>query len=157
MRNSDNPSTTFFWNDWDNEPGMKFCCLAAQGLWVKMLSLAARSHEYGVVLVGDHPSLRADLPALLAPPCGETAETIEKLIDDLVTFKVASVDSRGRVFNRRMVAEAELSAVRAAAGRAGAEATKQKRQTSGKGGGKRGGKASGNASGKTRRAAPSSK
>jgi hypothetical protein len=30
-------------NDWDNEPGMKFCSLAAQGLWFKMLGLAARS------------------------------------------------------------------------------------------------------------------
>jgi hypothetical protein len=96
-RNPDNPSTTFFWNDLDNEPGMKFCGLAAQGLWVKMLSLAARSHECGVVLIGDHPSLRKDLPALLAASCGETAEAIGKLVDDLITFKVASVDDRGRV------------------------------------------------------------
>jgi len=151
MRNPDNPSTTFFWNDWDNEPGMKFCGLAAQGLWVKMLSLAARSREYGVVLIGDHPSLRADLPALLASSCGETAETIGKVVDDLITFKVASVDEGGRVFNRRMVAEAELSAARAAAGRAGAH---RRWQTDSKGGGKQGGKAIGNANGKTRNSAP---
>ena len=133
--NPDNPSTRWFFNDWDNEPGMKFCSLAAQGLWFKMLGLAARSREYGAVLIGDHPSLHAaDLPSLLASSCGsETVESIGKLVDDLVTFKVASVDQLGRVFNRRMVAEAELSAARAAAGRAGAEATKQKRQTSGKG------------------------
>jgi hypothetical protein len=148
MRNPDNPSTTFFWNDWDNEPGMKFCGLTAQGLWVKMLSLAARSREHGVVLIGDHPSLRGDLPALLAPSCGETAETIDKLIDDLVTFKVASVDDRGRVFNRRMVAEAELSAARSEAGRKGADVTNRKRQKSGKGVGKQGGKAGGKRYGK---------
>ena len=149
MRNPDNPSTTFFWNDWDNEPGMKVCGLAAQGLWVKMLSLAARSHEYGVVLIGDHPSLRADLPSLLAPSCGETAETIGKLVDDLITFKVASVDEDGRVFNRRMVAEAELSAARSEAGRKGAEVTNRERQKSGKGVGKQVGKAGGKRFGKT--------
>ena len=125
--NLDNPSTRWFFNDWDNEPGMKFCSLAAQGLWFKMLGLAARSREYGVVLIGDHPSLRTDLPALLAPSCGETVETIGKLVDDLITFKVAAVDGRGRVINRRMVREAKeeadriaLSAARSAAGRADA-------------------------------------
>jgi hypothetical protein len=134
--NPDNPSTRWFFNDWDNEPGMKFCSLAAQGLWFKMLGLAARSPEYGVVLIGDHPTLRADLPALLATSCGETAETIGKLVDDLITFKVAAVDEGGRVINRRMVREAKeetdriaLSAARAAAGRAGAE---RRWQTDGK-------------------------
>jgi hypothetical protein len=118
---------------------MKFCSLAAQGLWFKMLGLAARSREYGVVLIGDHPSLRTDLPALLAPSCGETVETIDKLVNDLITFKVAKVDGRGRVINRRMVREAEreadriaLSAARSAAGRKGADVTNRERQNSGK-------------------------
>jgi hypothetical protein len=145
MRNLDNPSTTFFWNDWDNEPGMKFCGLAAQGLWLKMLSLAARSCEYGVVLIGDHPSSRKDLPALLAASCGETAEVIDKLIGDLITFKVAAVDEHGRIFNRRMVAEATLSTARSEAGRAGAE---RRWQTDGKGDGKQGGKADSKSAGK---------
>jgi hypothetical protein len=149
MRNPDNPSTTFFWNDWDNEPGMKFCGLAAQGLWLKMLSLAARSREYGVVLLGDHPSSREDLPALLAPSCGETPATIDKLIDDLITFKVASVDDHGRIFNRRMLVEAKLSAERSVAGRKGADVTNCKRQKFGKGVGKQVGKAGGKRSGKT--------
>jgi hypothetical protein len=148
-RNRDNPSTTFFWNDWDNEPGMKFCCLAAQGLWLKMLSLAARSREPGVVLIGDHPSLRQDLPALLESSCGGSAQIIDKLIGDLVTFKVASVDDRGRVFNRRMVAEAKLSAARSEAGRKGANVANGKRQMSGKGGGKQGGNGGGKPYGKT--------
>jgi hypothetical protein len=147
-RNPDNPSTTFFWNDWDNEPGMKFCGLAAQGLWLKMLSLAARSREYGVVLIGDHPSSRGDLPRLLAPSCGETVETIDKLIDDLITFKVASIDETGRLFNRRMVAEASLSAARSAAGRKGADVANRERQKSGKRVGKQGSKAGGKRVGK---------
>lgn len=149
-RNADNPSTTFFWNDWDNEPGLKFCGLAAQGLWLKMLSLAARSREYGVVLVGDHPSLRQDLPNLLAQACGEVPELIGQLIDKLVTFKVASVDDKGRLFNRRMVAEAKLSDARAQAGRKGAAVTNSERQTFGKGVGKQGSKRGGKAFGKLR-------
>jgi hypothetical protein len=157
-RNPDNPSTTFFWNDWDNEPGMKFCSLAAQGLWVKLLSLAARSREHGVVVVGEHASKVEDLPALLAPACGETADILRALIDQLVAFKVASVDHQGRLYNRRMVSEARLSDARAAAGRVGAQVTNRKRQTSGKGGGKGVGKqavkASGEASGKPKESAP---
>jgi hypothetical protein len=157
-RNPDNPSTTFFWNDWDNEPGMKFCSLAAQGLWVKLLSLAARSREHGVVVVGEHASKVEDLPTLLAPACGETADILRALIDQIVAFKVASVDDQGRLYNRRMVSEARLSDARAAAGRAGAQVTNRKRQTSGKGGGKgvgkRVGKASGEASGKPKESAP---
>jgi hypothetical protein len=149
-RNLDNPSTTFFWNDWDNEPGMKFCSLAAQGLWVKMLSLAARSREYGVILIGDHASLRGDLPGLLSPACGEAVTIIDELIDQLIKFKVASIDQVGRVINRRMVAEGKLSADRAAAGRAGAAVTNQKRQTLGSAAGK----ANGNLSVKSRRAKP---
>jgi hypothetical protein len=156
--NLENPSTRWFFNDWDNEPGMKFCSLAAQGLWFKMLGLAARSREYGVVLIGDHPSLRTDLPALLATSCGETIETIDKLIEDLVTFKVATVDGAGHVINRRMVREAQeeaariaLSAARSAAGRKGADVTNRERQKSGKsqkGAGKLAAKSSGNGVGK---------
>jgi hypothetical protein len=153
-RNPDNPSTTFFWNDWDNEPGMKFCSLAAQGLWVKLLSLAARSREHGVVVVGEHASKVEDLPALLAPACGETADILRALIDQLVAFKVASVDDQGRLYNRRMVSEARLSDARAAAGRVGAHVTNRKRQTSSKGVGKQVGKASGEASGKPKESAP---
>jgi len=162
--NPDNPSTRWFFNDWDNEPGMKFCSLTAQGLWFKMLGLAARSREYGVVLIGDHPSLRTDLPTLLAPSCGETVETIGKLVDDLITFKVAAVDGRGRVINRRMVREAEreadriaLSAARSAAGRKGADVTNRERQNSGKsqkGAGKLAAKSSGNGVGKKGSGAP---
>jgi hypothetical protein len=159
--NLDNPSTRWFFNDWDNEPGMKFCSLAAQGLWFKMLGLAARSREYGVVLIGDHPSLRTDLPALLAPSCGETVETIGKLVDDLITFKVAAVDEGGRVINRRMVREAKeetdriaLSAARAAAGRAGAERRWQTDGKRKKRHGKRGGKIDRQTDGKNQSATP---
>jgi hypothetical protein len=145
-RNPDNPSTLLFWNDLEGEQGLKFCGIAGLGLWVKMLSLAARSREYGVVLVGDHPSRREELPALLASACSETVETIADLIDNLIMFKVASVDDQGRVYNRRMVAEAMLSAARSEAGRRGATSTNRKRQTSGKVVGKQGGNANGKGS-----------
>ncbi len=126
-----------------------FASLAAQGLWMEMLGLAARSREYGVVLIGEHPSLRIDLPDLLASSCGESAETIDRLIGDLITFKVASVDDQGRVFNRRMVASAARSAARSAAGRLGAAVANRGRQKSGKGVGKQGSKRGGNMDGKT--------
>ncbi len=148
-RNANNPSTLIYWNDLEGEPGLKFCGLAGQGLWLKMLGIAARSSEHGVVLIGDHPSLMQDMPALLATSCGESAEAIGELLNKLITFKVASIDNKGRVYNRRMVAEAKLSANRSEAGRKGAHAANRKRQKSGKGVGKQDGKATGERTGKT--------
>jgi hypothetical protein len=57
-RNPDNPSTTFFWNDWDNEPGMKFCGLAAQGLWVKMLKPVPNKLKLRSILAGAKDGLQ---------------------------------------------------------------------------------------------------
>jgi hypothetical protein len=86
---------------------------------------------------------------LLAASCAESADIIDKLITDLITFKVASIDNQGRMFNRRMVAEARLSSCRASAGRLGASVANRARQKSGKGGGKQVSKPSGKRVGKT--------
>lgn len=133
-----NPSTLVFWNDLENDEKLKTCSLAAKGLWDHhMLPMAARSSEVGVVILGNHPSrVDDDLPALLARAVGESPDTIRALLRELVDSEAASVDDRGRIYNRRMVREESIRKARSEAGKAGAAATNAGRQKSGKGVGK---------------------
>ena len=139
MTGTKNPYSTVFWNDIEHDEKLKTCSLAAKGLWLfNMLPAAARSPEYGVVIVGDWPSkLAGDLPTVLANVAGQSRDVVEALLDELINSGTASVDEHGRVFNRRMVKERKLSQTRSEAGRLGAHA---KWQTSGKHHGKRDGK-----------------
>jgi len=50
-RSKDNPSSTFYWRDYENDEGLRLSSLAAQGLWMRLLCLAAKADPYGYVLV----------------------------------------------------------------------------------------------------------
>jgi hypothetical protein len=142
-----NPASTFFWNDWENDPELKACSLAAQGLWMRCLCIAARSTEPGVVLVKGQPSDRKDLPGVLARLVGQPAETLAPLLDELIATETASIDRKGRLICRRMVRAAAVSQKRSVSGGLGAEVTNDKKR------GKRGlptengGKSPGNSAG----------
>jgi len=141
-----NPSSLVFWNDLENDGELKTCSWAAKGLWAcKLLPIAARSREYGVVIIGDHPCIwDRDLPVVLAKMAGGGDPEIVKVVaanflamlTELVTSKTASVDAAGRLVNRRMVRESEerqhISEVRSRAGKQGADAKKARKQTSSK-------------------------
>lgn len=118
-----NPSTTWYYNDWENDPELKTCSLAAQGLWKRLLCIAARSPEHGVVQIGSQQSGLPDGLALIASVVGRPPEEIAPLIDELISSRAASRDRKGRLYCRRMVRAAGLSPKRAAAGKLGAEAT----------------------------------
>lgn len=122
MTGTKNPYSTVFWNDIEHDEKLKTCSLAAKGLWLfNMLPAAARSPEYGVVIIGDWPSrLEGDLPMVLANVAGQSRDVIEALLEELVMSGTASVDDQGRVFNRRMVKERKLSQARSESGRRGA-------------------------------------
>lgn len=118
-----NPSTRWYFNDWDGDPNLKACSLAAQGLWMLMLCIAARSPEPGVVQIGNQPLRHPDGLAPLALSIGRPLEEIVPLIDELLRFGVADRDRSGRLKNRRMVRAAELSAKMARNGARGAAVT----------------------------------
>lgn len=165
-RTSKNPHSLVFWNDLENDEKLKTCSWSARGLWAcKLLPIAARSVELGVVQLGNHPCRwDGDLPTLLAIEAGagspEVVAVVAKdflsMLTELVRSGAATVDDRGRITNRRMVREAKVSAERSRAGRQGALATNASRQTGrqtagkrvGKGGGKQVGKDTGKVDGK---------
>jgi hypothetical protein len=131
-RNPKNPSSLIFWNDLENDDQLKTCSLAAQGLWAcRLLPIAARSADVGVIQIGSHPCRwDEDLPVLMARAVGATPEIVEaiamgyrSLLTELVNSGAASVDEKGRVYNRRMVREEEKRQAKIRAGRSGGKAS----------------------------------
>lgn len=123
-----NPSATFYWNDWENDEALKACSLAAQGLWMRLLCIAARSPEPGVVQIG---SLDCSLPRGLprvAAATGRSLEEVAPLIDELTSSGAADLDRKKRIVCRRMVRAAALHKKRSEAGKTGADVTNRKRK-----------------------------
>lgn len=123
-----NPSTTFYWNDWENDEAVRACSLAAQGLWMRLLCIAARSPEPGVVQIGSLDcSLPRGLPRIAAA-VGRSLEEVAPLIDELMASGAADLDRKKRIVNRRMVRAAALHKKRSEAGTLGAEVTNRKKK-----------------------------
>jgi hypothetical protein len=102
----DNPSSIFYWKDYENDEGLRVSSLAAQGLWMRLLCVAAKADPYGYILVNGFP-LEATGAARLA---GVTEGEAQSLIQELERNGVFSRDRKGRMFSRRMVRDATISA-----------------------------------------------
>lgn len=94
-----NPWDKFYWNDWEQDPALKLCSLAAQGLWMRLLCICAKSEPKGYLLVAGQSLSPADLVTLVGRPEAE----IETLLNELSLKGVFSRDRIGRVYSRRMV------------------------------------------------------
>lgn len=91
----------FYWSDWLADEQLAQCSLAAQGLWMRMLCIAAKSDPVGYVAVNGAP-LKADGIARIV---GGDIEEVERLLAELLDWGVYSVDRRGCIYNRRMIKE----------------------------------------------------
>jgi hypothetical protein len=97
------PWAKFYWNDWRGDPALRLCGVAARGLWMDMLCVAAEADPIGYVTVANKP---LDVPGLVRLS-GEPADVIEPLLAELRTHGVFSVTRDGRIYNRRMVRDAK--------------------------------------------------
>jgi hypothetical protein len=109
------PWTKWFWADWESDIGLRACGLKAQGLWMRMLSIMARSKKRGYLLDGEKQMESKTLAKLT----GESEAEIDSLLDELFSHNVPSKSEEGIIFNRRMVRESELSVIRSEVGRLG--------------------------------------
>jgi len=114
-QDKNNPSSTFYWKDYENDEGLRISSLAAQGLWMRLLCIAAKSEPFGYISVNGYP-LDATGTARLA---GVTEGEAAALLDELERNGVFSRDRKGRMFSRRMVKEAETRAKNQKNGRLG--------------------------------------
>lgn len=117
-----NPSDIWFWEDYANDLELKSVSLAAQGLWMRMLYVAARAQPRGYVKLGPEPCTVENLAEPLARLVGEGKEKVMELVDELIRAGVCGVTRSGIVFSRRMVRAANISETRSKAGKKGADA-----------------------------------
>ena len=100
------PWSKFFWADWESDEGLRQCSLAAQGLWMRMLCICAKSDRHGYLLInGTH----LDVPGL-ATAVSRPATEVAPLLDELDRWGVFSRNSKGQILSRRMVRDAKKSA-----------------------------------------------
>ena len=109
----------FFWSDWQAEPTLRRCSLAARGLWMEILCLAAQAEPVGY-LVKDGEPLDIDR---LARSVGARISEVERLLDELEVEGVFSIDRRDRIYSRRMVRDAKLRAAAVKSGKRGGNPT----------------------------------
>lgn len=121
-REDRNPWTKWFWQDWESDIGLQLCSLAAQGLWMHMLSVMARSKNKGYLLDGE----KQMESKMLAKKARSTTEETIRFLEELENHNVYSITSDGIIYNRRMVREASLSKIRSDVGKLGGRPKKQK-------------------------------
>lgn len=96
------PWGKFFWRDWMIELTLRGCSLAARGLWMDMLCIAAQHEPPGYVAVNGSPLDGDSLAKLIG---GDKVE-VNLLLNELDKAGVFSRDrDTGAIYSRRMVAD----------------------------------------------------
>jgi hypothetical protein len=110
----------WFWSDWLGDPEVRRLSPAERGFWIDCLAIAATALPYGYVVDNKGRPLSVAEHARISN-CSE-AEAAQ-LIAGVLEKGAASRDRAGRLFNRRMVRDASISAKRSLAGKKGAART----------------------------------
>jgi hypothetical protein len=104
-----------WWSDWENDPALRLCSLAAQGLWMRLLCLAANADPYGHVLVAGKPPTIAQIARIV----GAQGSQVRLLVTELERNGVLSRSDRGAIVSRRMVRDGAEHAIKSQAGSLG--------------------------------------
>ncbi len=109
----------FFWSDWESDTALRMCSLAAQGLWMRLLCVAAQHDPIGFVAVNGRPLDGQDI----ARVAGVSVPEAESLLQELDRNGVFSRDRKQRIYSRRMVRDAKKSATAIKNGKGGGNPT----------------------------------
>ncbi len=97
-----------FWpQDWQRDPALRACSLAARGLWMELLCIAHESEPYGHVTLNGRAMTEAEVASIVGRPRRE----ILPLIAELERAGVFSRTAEGVIYSRRLVRDADLSAI----------------------------------------------
>jgi hypothetical protein len=132
-REEKNPWSKWYWADWLGDPAIRISGLAAKGLWIDLLAILATSKIRGILVISEKqnsPIFGKDVVSgkqnkskieakYLSKFTGETEATVEILLAELEANGVFSRDEYGRIYNRRMIREKQISDIRSEAGRRG--------------------------------------
>lgn len=111
--------TKFFWSDWETDQALRLCSLAAQGLWMRMLCVAAGHDPIGYVAVAGRGLTETDLARLT----GASESEVVSLLGELDRNGVFSRDRHGRIYSRRMTRDARKAAIARKNGKLGGNPT----------------------------------
>lgn len=94
-------STRWYFPDWQSGADVHGSSLAARGLWMEMLCIAAgnKGRDYGFVLVGGRKPTEEQVAKL----AGCSVEEVLSLTSELEANRVFNRDRRGVIYCRRMV------------------------------------------------------
>jgi hypothetical protein len=112
----------FFWSDWLGDPAVRRLSPAERGVWIDLLALAAIGSPTGYVC--DDKGRPLTLEEIARVSNAASTDEVAKHIAGILEKGAASRDRTGRLFNRRMVRSANLSAKRRLAGVKGGAHTK---------------------------------
>ena len=101
------PWSKFFWSDWESDPALKLCSLSAQGLWMRMLCIAAVHVPTGYVAINGRGLGVTDIARL----AGVTETEARDLIGELDRNGVFSRDRKGTIYSRRLVRDAKKAEI----------------------------------------------
>ena len=90
--------TKFYWSNWLGDAKLRMCSIAARGLWIDMLAVAAQNDPVGYI---EAPG--GDLIKLMSRVAGISKPEAEIYFDELADAGVIQVDEFGRIFDPRMI------------------------------------------------------
>lgn len=100
------PWAKFYWADWMSDARLRRCSIAARGLWIDMLCIAAELDPIGYLAMDGEALSISDF----ARASGITETDASTLIAELERNGVFSRDRKGVIYSRRMVRDAKRSA-----------------------------------------------
>ena len=100
------PWGKWFWDDWTADEAVAACSLAAQGLWMRMLCVCAKSRPPGFLTLAARPCTVADIAKI----GGVDNETASNLVGELARKNVFSRTRNGTIYCRRMVRDSKKAA-----------------------------------------------
>ena len=112
----------FFWSDWLGDPAVRRLSPAERGVWIDLLALAAIGSPTGYVC--DDKGRPLTLKEIARVTNAASPDEVAEHIVGILEKGAASRDRTGRLFNRRMVRRADISAKRRVAGARGGAHTK---------------------------------
>ncbi len=101
---SKNIWSKFWWQDWQRDPALRACSLAARGLWMEILAVAHEGDPPGHLTINGNPPSNRQIAAI----AGCAVKTVTALLAELEANGVFSRTDAGTIYSRRMVRDHEL-------------------------------------------------
>jgi hypothetical protein len=126
LRMSATAKTNWFWSDWLGDQAVRRLSPAARGVWIDCLALMATASPVGYLCDDRGRPLNHEEIARVTN--AGSSIVVAKLLAEILEVGAASIDRTGRMYNRRMVRDAEVATKRRRNGQLGAAATRLKWQ-----------------------------